>query len=128
VSILGGAPLMAFIPVSDIEAARQFCSTTLGLHVVEDSPFALVVPAAGTTLRITPVDHLRPQPSTVAGWMVDDIGATADALSDTGIPCLRYPGMAQDGRGIWTAPDGDRVAWFDDPYANTLSITQFVPA
>ena len=25
--------------------------------------------------------------------------------------------------GIWTAPNGDRVAWFKDPDGNTLSIS-----
>jgi hypothetical protein len=26
--------------------------------------------------------------------------------------------------GIWTAPSGDRVAWFADPDGNTLPLTQ----
>jgi hypothetical protein len=38
---------------------------------------------------------------------------------------LRIPGIPQDERGIWTTPNGDRVAWFKDPDGNTLSLTQF---
>lgn len=33
-----------------------------------------------------------------------------------------------DTLGIWTTPDGSQVAWFTDPNANTLSLTQFAPA
>jgi hypothetical protein len=33
--------------------------------------------------------------------------------------------LAQDERAIWTAPSGDRIAWFSDPPGNTLSITEF---
>jgi hypothetical protein len=32
----------------------------------------------------------------------------------------------QDALGIWTAPSGDKVAWFKDPDGNTLSISQHV--
>lgn len=38
---------------------------------------------------------------------------------------LRYDGIAQDDLGIWTAPSGDRVAWFRDQDGNTLSLTTF---
>jgi predicted enzyme related to lactoylglutathione lyase len=33
--------------------------------------------------------------------------------------------MEVDHAGIWTAPGGDRVAWFEDPDGNLLSLTQF---
>jgi len=32
--------------------------------------------------------------------------------------------MKQDELGIWTAPDGTKVAWFKDPDGNMLSVTQ----
>jgi hypothetical protein len=50
---------------------------------------------------------------------------TVRALADRGIEFNRYDGIAQDQLGIWTAPDGDRVAWFKDPDGNTLSLTTF---
>lgn len=34
-------------------------------------------------------------------------------------------GMGQDAHGVWTTPNGDRVAWFGDPDGNVLSLTQF---
>ena len=33
----------------------------------------------------------------------------------------------QDEQGIWTAPNGVKVAWFKDPDRNVLSVTQFEP-
>ena len=37
---------------------------------------------------------------------------------------LRYDGLEQDRRGIWTAPSGTRVAWFRDPDGNVLSLSR----
>ena len=91
---------------------------------MEETPFALVVDGGGTKLRLTPVADLEPQPFTVAGWAVADIATEVDALASSGVEFNRYDGMDQDDRGIWTAPAGDRVAWFGDPFGNTLSLTE----
>ena len=45
---------------------------------------------------------------------------------DSGVEFIKYPGLAQDELGIWTAPGGDRVAWFSDPDGNNLSLTEFI--
>jgi catechol 2,3-dioxygenase-like lactoylglutathione lyase family enzyme len=116
---------MAFIPVRDLAVAREFYGSTLGLSVMEANPFAVVLDANGTMLRLTPVPDLEPQPFTIAGWEVADIGATVDALASAGITFLRFDGMEQDSKGIWATPGGDFVAWFTDPDANTLSLTGF---
>ena len=47
------------------------------------------------------------------------------ALAKRGIAFERYESLEQDENGIWTAPDGARVAWFKDPDGNLLSLTQF---
>lgn len=121
--MLEDASFTAFIPVGDASAARRFYVDTLGLEVLEESPFAIVVDARGTTLRLTPVPDLRPQPFTIAGWEVDDIAEEVDLLVSAGVPLHRYEGMDQDERGIWTSPGGARVAWFSDTDGNTLSLT-----
>ena len=56
--MLGEASFVGFIPVRDPVAARAFYAGTLELPVVEDTPFALVLDAAGTRLRVTPVPDL----------------------------------------------------------------------
>jgi catechol 2,3-dioxygenase-like lactoylglutathione lyase family enzyme len=116
---------MGFVPVTDMAVAREFYEGTLGLRVVAETPFALVLDANGTQVRVTPVPDLTVQPFTIAGWAVPDIAATVRALSQAGVAFTRYEGMVQDELGIWTTPSGDRVAWFRDPDGNTLSLTSF---
>ncbi|HEV3264450.1 MAG TPA: VOC family protein [Acidimicrobiales bacterium] len=125
--MLAHAPLMAFIPVRDLPSAREFYSTTLGLPVTDENPFAVVLDADGIMLRLTPVPDLQPQPFTIAGWEVPDIESTVDALSSVGVAFIRYDGLEQNGKGIWETPGGDFVAWFADPDGNTLSLTSFGP-
>jgi predicted enzyme related to lactoylglutathione lyase len=48
-----------------------------------------------------------------------------DGLVARGVRFIRYEGMGQDERGVWTAPDGAMIAWFLDPDGNTLSLTEF---
>ena len=126
VRMLSGAEIVAFAPVTDVARARAFYVDVLGLTVLEDTPFALVCDAGGTTLRITPVGELSPQPFTVLGWAVDDVAATSRALVDAGVELLRFDGMDQDELGVWTTPGGDRIAWFHDPDGNVLSLSQHV--
>ena len=83
--VLGSSSVVAFIPVTDIAMARSFYESTLGLPVVDDSPFALVVDANGTNVRITPVPDLRPQPFTILGWEVADIEAAVEGLVARGV-------------------------------------------
>ena len=123
--MLGGQRLMAFIPVSDLPMATSFYSDVLGLSVTEDSPYAVVLDAGGTMLRLTPVESLRPQPFTIAGWQVSDLEASIDVLAARGVHFLRFDGLDQDAAGIWSTPGGDRIAWFADPDGNTLSLTHF---
>jgi catechol 2,3-dioxygenase-like lactoylglutathione lyase family enzyme len=126
--VLTEAAFIGFIPVRDTSAAREFYEGILGLRVVEDTPFALVLDANGTMVRLTPVAELGVQPFTVAGWRVPDITATVSALAGRGVRFNRYDRLDQDGFGIWTAPGGDRVAWFGDPDGNTVSLTTFAAA
>ena len=116
---------MAFIPVRNLNAAQSFYGDVLGLPVREAGPYAVVLDAGGTMLRLAQVDDLQPQPFTIAGWQVPDMGTSIDSLESRGIDCIRYEGMDQDERGIWSTPGGDQVAWFNDPDGNTLSLTCF---
>ena len=36
----------------------------------------------------------------------------------------RWPFVQDKKLGIWTAPTGDKVAWFKDPDGNVLSVSQ----
>lgn len=122
--MLGSEKIIAFVATTGAARAREFYEGVLGLRVVSDDPFALVLDAGGTMLRLQKVSEHRPAPFTVLGWAVADIRAAVEGLRAAGVTFERFPGMDQDERGIWTAPGGARVAWFKDPDGNTLSLTQ----
>jgi hypothetical protein len=48
------------------------------------------------------------------------------ALQERGVQFERFGFFKQDEVGIWTAPTGDKVAWFKDPDANILSVSEHV--
>ena len=66
-----------------------------------------------------------PHPFTQLGWAVPDIAATVGALAAKSVQCERFDGLQQGVDGVWTAPNGNRIAWFKDPDGNILSLTQF---
>ncbi len=122
--MLGSRDLTVLVGTARFDEARTFYQETLGLALVSQDPFAAVFDANGTTLRLSRVEELTPQPFAVLGWSVPDLEAAVDALKARGVEFERYPGMEQDERGLWQAPGGPRIAWFRDPDGNTLSLTE----
>lgn len=117
--------VISFVATKNPAAALKFYAETLGLKRVSDDPFAIVFDANGTMLRVQKVHELLPAKHTVLGWAVPDIQAKVKELRERGVCFERYAGLAQDDSGIWMAPSGAKVAWFNDPDGNTLSLTQF---
>jgi len=115
---------VCFIATADAGRARAFYEQQLGLALIQDSGYALLFDANGTQLRVQRVEAVAPHPYTALGWEVDDVVAQARALAASGVAMARFPGLPQDADGVWTSPDGSRVAWFHDPDGNTLSISQ----
>jgi len=127
--MLSASPIIGFIPTHDAEASRAFYEGTLGLKFVADDGFALVFRCGANMVRIARAGEFTPAPYTILGWEVADIVAEVAALSAAGVVFARYPFLPQeqvDALGIWTAPGGDRIAWFQDPDGNTLSLSQHV--
>jgi catechol 2,3-dioxygenase-like lactoylglutathione lyase family enzyme len=123
-SLLSSQKLVAFVATTDPARAKAFYGGTLGLRLVSEDGFAVVFDANGTTLRVTIAQTFTPAPFTVLGWHVPDIVATVKELEHAGVKFARYGFLEQDEFGIWSAPDGTRVAWFQDPDGNTLSLSQ----
>jgi catechol 2,3-dioxygenase-like lactoylglutathione lyase family enzyme len=124
--MLADQSLVAFVATTDAERARRFYGEVLGLQLVGEGPYALVFDAHGTMLRAQIVQNVQPPPYTVLGWRVGDIAEAIRGLTGRGVQFERFPGLQQDDLGIWTTPDGSRVAWFKDPEGHILSLTQFV--
>lgn len=122
--MLGNSGLVAFLATAKPVESLSFYKESLGLTVIDDSPFALVLNANGTTIRIQKVESVISVPYTVLGWAVTDINATVHELTAMGVQCERYEDLPQDVSGIWETPGGAKVIWFKDPDGNLLSITQ----
>lgn len=122
---LAAATPITFVITRDRAASAAFYGDALGLPLGKQDDFATVYDLAGTILRVTEVTGFEAGPHPVLGWSVPDIAATAATLRDKGVAFTVYPGFGQDELGIWTAPDGiAKVAWFNDPDGNVLSLTQ----
>ena len=122
--MLGDKKIIGLIPITDAARATAFYSDKLGLKFVSEDPFALVFDANGIMLRLTKMKEFTPQPFSILSWEVTDIEAAVRQLTAAGVTFERYGFFKQDDLGIWTAPDGTKVAWFLDPDGNNLGIVQ----
>ena len=124
--MLGSTKIVAFVPTRDFAVAKPFYVGVLGLRLVSEDGFALVLDANGTMLRVAKVHKYEPHPFTILGWAVADIEKAVSELQERGIKFEKYGFPGQDERGIWTAPGGAKVAWFKDPDGNILSVSQHI--
>lgn len=124
---LANARPVALVTTSDRKVAEPFYADTLGLPRKGDDGFAALFDLAGVTLRLTEVPGYAAPAWPVLGWEVADMEAAVAALTANGVTMNIYEGLGQDEHGIWTAPDGAcKVAFFNDPAGNGLSLTQIL--
>jgi len=125
--MLGSLNIVAFVPTRDAEKARAFYEGVLGLLFIKDDGFAMVFDANGIMIRIAKVGKdFAPAQFTILGWQVSEIENTVRGLQAKGVHFEIFGFFKQDELGIWTAPTGDKVAWFKDPDGNVLSVSQHV--
>jgi catechol 2,3-dioxygenase-like lactoylglutathione lyase family enzyme len=123
--MLGSIDIVAFVPTKDAEKAKAFYVDLLGLRFVKDDGFALVLDANGIMIRMAKAEF-TPAPFTILGWQVTEIEKMVAGLQAKGVHFERFGFFEQDALGIWTAPSGDKVAWFKDPDGNVLSVSEHV--
>lgn len=122
--MLASGKMVGFIPTKDYDKARAFYEGKLGFKFVSLDQFALVMNTGGHMIRIAKVPNFTPLQGTILGWQVENIESVATWLRDRGVPPEKYPFAQDQNLGIWTTPDGSKVAWFKDPDGNILSISQ----
>jgi len=124
--MLGSINIVAFVPTKDFEKAKAFYVGILGLGFAKEDGFALVLDANGIMVRVARVPEFKPAQFTILGWQVPNIEKIVTELQSKGVVFERFGFFEQDALGIWTAPTGDKVAWFNDPDGNVLSVSQHV--
>lgn len=124
--MLGSTNIVACVPTKDSEKARAFYEGVLGLRFVKDDGFAMVLDANGIMIRVAKMKDYTPAQFTILGWQVTNIEKMVEGLQARGVHFEIFGFFKQDELGVWTAPTGDKVAWFKDPDGNVLSVSQHV--
>jgi predicted enzyme related to lactoylglutathione lyase len=115
------------ISADDIDAARSFYGSTLGLDVTESNDMLTLHFEGGGELLIYPKEDHEPATFTVLYFPVTDIDAAVDDLTAAGVELERYEGMPHDARGIVRPPSpeyGPPIAWFKDQAGNILAVLE----
>lgn len=118
--------IMGFVLTKDAKQARDFYENKLGFEFISDDEFALVMRAGQNKIRLAKGTKFTPPHYTVLGWEVQDITSVVKWLLQRGVVFEKYPFVQDQQLGIWTTPNGDKVAWFKDPDGNVLSVSQHV--
>ncbi len=125
--MLDSSKIIAFVPTRDADKARAFYEGVLGLTFIKDDGFALVFESNGTRLRVSKAPpEFQPAQFAILGWEVPNMEDAVKNLSKDGVKFEIFGFFKQDELGIWTAPTGDKVAWFKDPDGNILSLSHHV--
>lgn len=122
--MIAAGKLIGFVPTRDAKRSRDFYEGKLGLQFVSDDPYALVMRSGENMVRIAKGADFQPAQYTVMGWEVQDVEAAVKWLNGRGVKFEKYPFVEDKVLGIWTTPNGDKVAWFKDPDGNVLSLSQ----
>jgi len=122
--MLASGKMVGFVPTKDYDKARAFYEDKLEFEFVSLDQYALVMSVGGHRIRIAKVPNFTPLQGTILGWEVKNIETVVIWLRDRGVPSEKYPFVQDRELGIWTTPNGDKVAWFKDPDGNVLSVSQ----
>jgi catechol 2,3-dioxygenase-like lactoylglutathione lyase family enzyme len=124
---LADAKVEPALAVTDMGRAREFYEGKLGLSGGTDEPDGGHTYPCGSRsgLHIFPSPNAGGSETTVAGWAVDDVEATVEELTGSGVSFEQYDEdpLKTDERGIARLPDGS-AAWFKDPDGNLMGIFQ----
>ena len=112
--------------VNDIQKAKIFYSSVLGLDVIENSMGIIELHIEGGNKIIAyPKSNHVPATFTILNFPVKNIEEAVDQLTQKGVSFEQYEGpIKTDEKGICRNPQGPAIAWFKDPAGNILSVLQ----
>ena len=109
------------VAVTDLEAAKEFYGTKLGLKILEETPFSIRFQAGhGSQLSVR-----KGQPNvgqTVTHFEVDDINAVVAELTSRGVTFEEYEAPKTVNFIATIGPA--RGAWFKDPSGNVIGVRE----
>jgi catechol 2,3-dioxygenase-like lactoylglutathione lyase family enzyme len=123
--MLTNAPIVPYLPVSDVPRARRFYEGTLGLTAKEEFAGGVVYECGnGSWVFLYPTSNAGTSKASQLFWQVTDVDAEVAALKAKGVVFEEYdmPGITMR-NGIATG-GGAKTAWFKDPDGNILALSQ----
>jgi len=123
--MLKHAPIVPYIPVSDVPRARRFYEQQIGLEPREMVAGGVVYECGkGSWVFVYPSGGAGTSKTSQAFWQVEDLEAEVKALKERGVIFEDYdmPGL-KTVNGIAATP-GNKAAWFKDPDGNIMAVIQ----
>jgi catechol 2,3-dioxygenase-like lactoylglutathione lyase family enzyme len=123
-SMITATMVVATVPVTDLERAKEFYSKAVGLTLLWENP----VSARFRCGAVSEISVFKRPPivteHTLAHFEVDDIEAEVDGLGTRGVEFIDYTEgpLATTDHIAQLGPA--RAAWFRDPDGNTLGLRQ----
>lgn len=122
--MLGGKDAAATLAVSDLQRARDFYETTLGLEPLQDVPGGVLYKTGNSAVLVYPSEYAGTNQATAASWAVgDDLDAIVQDLKTKGVTFEHYDDLPE------TTREGDvhvmgevKGVWLKDPDGNILSL------
>ena len=122
--MLGDKSAVATIAVKDIDVARKFYGSTLGLKEAEaEEPGVVTYRTGNSEILVYESQYAGTNRATAATWGVgDDLETVVQDIRSRGVAFEHYdlPDTTREG-DIHVAGD-TKVAWFKDPDGNILAI------
>lgn len=123
--MLKNAPVVPYLPASDMERARTFYETTIGLVAREEIEGGVVYECGnGSWIFLYHSGGAGTSKASQAFWQVEDLEAEVAELRARGVVFEEYdmPGLKTVG-GI-LATRSSKVAWFKDTEGNILALVE----
>lgn len=121
---LSAATPISFVNVADRERARTYYRDVLGLKLRESDDFGDLFECGGGLMRMTALPDYKAGPHPVFGFEVSAIGEAMRILKGRGVAFITFEMEGFDQDGVWTAPTGAKLAWFQDSEGNSLLLSQ----
>ena len=116
--------LIATLPASDINRARQWYADKLDLKPTEEQPDGGLRYATGDSwFLVYPSTFAGTNQATAAAFEVEDIADVVGSLRGRGVVFEEYDfGDIKTENGIVTMPDGSQGAFFKDSEGNIIGV------
>jgi catechol 2,3-dioxygenase-like lactoylglutathione lyase family enzyme len=122
--VLSETKIQTNLPAQDMDRARSFFSSKLGLEPTSETPAALIYDYPGGRFLITPTSGKPSGDHTQMSFWVSDISAEVQELKERGLEFVEYdlPDLKTDNSIATLGPA--KAAWFFDSEGNMLGLFQ----